>query len=215
MMRRPPRSTLSSSSAASDVYKRQLTEDFLTRHGKSQRWLRRTLRQGKSDPTGTHRRLVQMNGGYEWACGGFDATRRWLVREDIKKALHLSGIQPGRSNFTYNISGPYSYTLYPELARKIRILVYNGDSDPSVPFAGDEEWIGSLVKRRVLEVTSSWAPWRATKGGAVSGSITKMTAPRSGKDFNFITVRLAGHTVPTFQPQAALAMISRFLNNSL
>ena len=57
------------------------------------------------------------------------------------QALHLTApnghaLTPGRSSFTYNISGPYSISLYPELVDKIRILIYNGDSDPSVPFQG-------------------------------------------------------------------------------
>ena len=31
------------------------------------------------------------------------------------------------------------------------------------------------------------------------------------KDFSFVTIRLAGHMVPTFQPAASLAFFERFL----
>ena len=30
-------------------------------------------------------------------------------------------------------------------------------------------------------------------------------------DFSFVTIRLAGHMVPTFQPAASLAFFTRFL----
>ena len=42
-----------------------------------------------------------------------------------------------------------------------------------------------------------------------------MTAytPSEGKhDFSFLTIRLAGHMVPTYQPAASLAFISSFLD---
>lgn len=43
------------------------------------------------------------------------------------KALHISN--PGQSSFRYHSSGPASITLHPELATKIRVLIYNGDAD--------------------------------------------------------------------------------------
>jgi len=33
-------------------------------------------------------------------------------------------------------------------------------------------------------------------------------------DFSFLTIRLAGHMVPTFQPAAAFAFFDRFLSAS-
>ena len=54
-------------------------------------------------------------GGYPWSCGGMDATKIWLQRADVVKALHLSA--PGQSSFQYHSSGPASITLHPELVR--------------------------------------------------------------------------------------------------
>jgi hypothetical protein len=97
--------------------------------------------------------------------------------------------------------------------RKIRILVYNGDADPSVPYQGIEDWIGDFEARGLLKKSSPWSPWRVNGSSAapVAGSIVKYAVPGSTMDFSFALVRLAGHTVPTFQPEAALALISNFL----
>eukprot|EP01043_Picozoa_sp_COSAG02_P041215 COSAG02_NODE_3399_length_6811_cov_16.128278_2_plen_66_part_00 len=50
------------------------------------------------------------------------------------KALHIS--DPGRSVFHYHSSGPASITLHPQLAKKLRVLIYNGDADACVPCEG-------------------------------------------------------------------------------
>ena len=50
------------------------------------------------------------------------------------KALHIAN--PGQSTFRYHSSGPASITLHPELATKIRVLIYNGDADACV-YNGD------------------------------------------------------------------------------
>jgi hypothetical protein len=38
-----------------------------------------------------------------------------------------------QSVFHYHSSGPASVTLHPELAKKLRVLIYNGDADACVP----------------------------------------------------------------------------------
>ena len=82
-----------------------------------------------------HRRL----GGYDWACGGMDDTSKWITTPAVMKALHVSN--PGASKFEYQRSGPASVTLHPMLAKKLRVLIYNGDSDSCVPYKGNEQWI--------------------------------------------------------------------------
>lgn len=100
-------------------------------------------------------------GGYPWSCGGEEAISkfvpifvhrsyvqsvwfrahcnspslhcnicRYLKSPAVMKALHISN--PGQSTFHYHSSGPASITLHPELATKIRVLIYNGDADACV-----------------------------------------------------------------------------------
>ena len=67
-------------------------------------------------------------GGYPWSCGGEDAIASYLNRTDVQKALHISN--PGQSRFSYRSSGPASITLHPELASKLRVLIYVRASAP-------------------------------------------------------------------------------------
>ena len=81
----------------------------------------------------------------------------FLTRDDVMQALHLE--KPGSSSFSYTTSGPASTTLYPELVKKIRVFIYNGDADACVPYKGNEEWITSLVTAGVLKEKKHWSPW--------------------------------------------------------
>ena len=75
---------------------------------------------------------INSHGGYPWSCGGYPAgSRDYLGRADVMKALHIA--DPGASVFHYHSSGPASVTLHPELAKKLRVLIYNGDADACVP----------------------------------------------------------------------------------
>merc|ERR1712118_594832 len=102
------------------------------------------------------------------------------------------------------MGGPASITLRPELVQKIRVLIYNGD----------EAWIDSLEEKGVLTETAPWTPWFTSSKTAPSGYITRYQAPGAAVDFSFVTIRLAGHMVPQFQPEASLVMLQNFLSSS-
>lgn len=100
-------------------------------------------------------------------------------------------------------------------AIKLRVLIYNGDADACVPYKGNEEWITSLVKAGDLTEAVGWKPWfndawpDMPAGYVTSYNVTG--APT--KDFSFLTIRLAGHMVPTFQPASSLSFFTRFLQH--
>merc|ERR1712203_112279 len=185
------------------------TNEFLARSGKDMTWLLATLRDGLHEPQATHAKLTAMNGGFTWDCLG--DVSGWITQEDTKKALHLDNHTAGRSRLRYTRSGPASITLYPELMKKIRVLIYNGDADACVPYIGNEEWIDELEVQGLLKEESPWAPWYTSNKAAPAGYVTKYSVADSQKDFSFVTVRLAGHMVPTFQPEAGLELFSTFL----
>jgi len=185
------------------------TQAFLERTGKDQLWLLRTLRAGMHNHIETHAKLTAMNGGYDWDCLG--DVKHWITRDDVRRALHLDLTTPGASKLQYVTSGPASVTLWPELARKLRVLVYSGDSDPCVPYLGTEEWVGKLEDEGILDEQVPWTPWFVTDGAAPAGYITRYSAGGSKTDFSFATVRLAGHMVPQFQPEAGLQLLTDFL----
>jgi hypothetical protein len=95
-------------------------------------------------------------GGYAWGCDQMDLGAAYITRDDVKEALHLGDAGSG---FSYRTSGPASVTLYPSLVKKMRILIYNGDSDDCVPYKGNEEWTTRLADDGVLTEKSAWHPW--------------------------------------------------------
>ena len=130
----------------------------------------------------------------------------------MQRALHL---RAAGSGFDYDRSGPASITLWPFLSQHLRVLIYNGDADACVPYKGNEEWIDGLEKAGTLTQQQAWQPWFTgdKKGGrAPAGYVTTYVGSDPSLDFSFVTIRLAGHMVPTFQPQAALAMFERFVD---
>jgi len=82
-------------------------------------------------------------------------------------------------------------------------------------YIGNQEWIADLEQQGVLTELSPWRPWYAD--GLLqtpAGYVTEYVVNGSKQRFSFMTVRLAGHMVPTFQPRAALSLFKRFLASS-
>eukprot|EP01116_Phalansterium_solitarium_P022795 TRINITY_DN7660_c0_g1_i1.p1 TRINITY_DN7660_c0_g1~~TRINITY_DN7660_c0_g1_i1.p1 ORF type:complete len:498 (+),score=133.74 TRINITY_DN7660_c0_g1_i1:88-1494(+) len=131
----------------------------------------------------------------------------YLNRKDVQTAIH--------ANIPYKWSGcsnlvQYNYSdvmtsvipLYEKFlaAQDLKILVFSGDVDAIVPVTGTRAWLRSLN----MTVTNPWTPWIDPQG-QVGGYITEYTG------LTFMTVREAGHQVPTFQPQRAQTMFNGFL----
>ena len=143
------------------------TEQWLKASGKSMRWLKQFLRDNMSNGTKAHKHLLELGGGYDWSCGGMSAMHDFFARTDVQKALHLDSPQP--SEFDYRSTGPASITLYPKLVQKIRVLIYNGDSDACVPYKGNEEWTESLETSGVVRWRWRWRCPRAALALRVLG----------------------------------------------
>lgn len=184
------------------------TDDFLRKTGKSRRWLKSQLRKGLHNPAATRSKLKAMNGGFDWDCLG--SAEDWITSPAVREALHLG--EPGRSFFDYESTGPASVTLYPELVKKLRVLYYSGDADACVPYIGYEEMLGSFEDQGVLEETKAWSPWFTSNKAAPAGYITEYSAPGGeGHDVSFATVRLSGHMVPQFTPEAGFELFRNWI----
>ena len=189
-------------------------ESTLEKTQQSMRWLRNAARAQLSSPTATTLKDAEAltSGGFQWGCDQMDLMADYLKRQDVRTALHLESVEP--SGFSYARSGPASVLLYPELMKKIRVLIYNGDADACVPYKGNEEWTTGLAAQGYMEEKSAWHPWMVGSDSIPAGYATTYNVSNAEKDvgdFTFITIRLAGHMVPAFQPRAALSFFTRFL----
>lgn len=181
--------------------------------GKSPRWLRKYLREKMNSNTPSSEyedELKALGGGYDWTCGGLPAMEQFFSSAEVQKAMHLE--KPTASRFDYDASGPASITLYPDIVDKIRVLIYNGDSDACVPYKGNEEWVEGIAAKGVVKSKKAWHPWYAEGvDNMPAGYATTYTVPDTDLDFQFVTIRLAGHMVPAFQPRSAHTFFKTFL----
>ncbi|KAL9284917.1 hypothetical protein ACSQ67_024718 [Phaseolus vulgaris] len=81
----------------------------------------------------------------------------------------------------------------------IGLWIYSGDTDARVPVTSSRYSINSLK----LPIQVPWRPWYSEK--EVGGYVVKY------KGVTFVTVRGAGHLVPSWQPKRALTFVSSFL----
>jgi len=88
---------------------------------------------------------------------------------------------------------------------KYRTLIYSGDADACVPYYGTEEWTQGLGQA----ITKDWHSWTTNfnSGHSGVGGYVVNFAP----DFTFITIKGAGHMVPTYKPLPALTFFQRWL----
>jgi len=192
-------------------------KEYVDQTGKSMRWLKEQLRDAISPArkAKAHKNILEATGpgGFDWDCGGTYPPGKvadFFLRKDVQEALHLNA--PGQSGFDYATTGPASVTIYPELAKKIRIMIYNGDADMCVPMAGNEEWITDLEEQGVLKQAKAWRPWFTDENkSSPAGSVTTYDVADSSQTLTFLTIRLSGHMVPLFTPVAALSFFSNFI----
>ena len=188
--------------------------------GKSDNYIKRFLVNNGHRLNEAHAELTELGAGFDWTCGAFDAIPAYFARSDVREALHLPA-ESLTSAFSYSTSGPASVTLYPSLlASGLQVLIYNGDADACVPYIGNEIWTTGMEERGYVEEVDAWHPWAVDEGDSVpTGSATSYKVvgsdESSGKNFQFVTIRLAGHEVPNFTPRAGFGLFSKFLSGEI
>ncbi|XP_021688282.2 serine carboxypeptidase 1 [Hevea brasiliensis] len=129
----------------------------------------------------------------------------YLNTAEVQTALHANLTKWSHcSGFNWTDS---PVTILPVIknlmASGIRVWIYSGDTDARVPVTSSRYSINSLN----LPIKTPWRPWYTNK--EVGGYVVAY------EDVTFVTVRGAGHLVPSDQPERALTMISSFLQGSL
>ncbi|KMT02607.1 hypothetical protein BVRB_9g202920 [Beta vulgaris subsp. vulgaris] len=133
----------------------------------------------------------------------------YLNRPDVQAALHANVTKIPyawshcNDNITFWGDAPSSIlpTIKKLIAGGIRIWVFSGDTDGRIPVSATR-----LTLRKLgLKINQDWTPWYSKK------QVGGWTISYDG--LMFVTIRGAGHQVPTFKPKEALLMLRRFLAN--
>ncbi|XP_073123378.1 serine carboxypeptidase 1-like [Henckelia pumila] len=136
----------------------------------------------------------------------------YLNTPEVQKELHanITGI-PGPWNtcnntiFTNWKDMPVSIlpTIKELMANGIRVWIYSGDIDGRVPVTSTRYSMAKIG----AEILTPWYPWYSN--GEVGGYAVEY------KNVTFVSIRGAGHFVPSYQPERALELFSSFLKGKL
>jgi len=138
----------------------------------------------------------------DYTCGGQTAMKAYLADAKVRAAIHVRTDNPGQR---YTKTATNLLPLYKTLVNKYRTLIFSGDADACVPYYGTEEWTTGLNQT----ITKDWHSWTTTFNSNYSGvgGYVVNFAP----DFTFLTIKGAGHMVPTYKPLPALTFFQRWL----
>eukprot|EP00667_Euglena_gracilis_P007363 EG_transcript_7434 len=160
-------------------------------------------------PPPPHGKSLLREGVNDYDCGGPQAMYEWIQRPEVKRALHVphdavffSG--DNGVNFPYTMTEPDLLPFYQHIAREtpLRVLVYNGDTDPELNSFIAQNWTRALG----LPEREGWRPWTIDGRSYAGGSVTRYRG-----DLDFATVRGAGHMVPLHKPRVTFELLSRWL----
>lgn len=129
----------------------------------------------------------------------------YLNLPEVQKAFHVRSTSwDFCTNFAWTDWEPSILpTIHELIASGIRIWVYSGDTDGRVPITSSRYAISTFK----LPVKTAWQPWYSAN--EVGGYVVEYNG------LVLTTVRGSGHTVPSYQPERALTMISSFLKGNL
>lgn len=144
--------------------------------------------------------------GGDFQCLDYSRQTAYFNRPDVRKALHAndSASWPWSVCSTvlnYDQYWPSMLPVYDELAQHYELMIYSGDVTWNCDTLGTMAWIRHMNWTE----TSGWANWFDSTG-QVGGYVRKW------KQMVLVTVRDAGHMVPTFQPGRGFDVLKKFLS---
>ncbi|XP_069845977.1 lysosomal protective protein [Dipodomys merriami] len=163
-----------------------------------------------------HQALLQRSGArarMDPPCTNTTAASTYLNNPYVRKALHIPEQLPrwDMCNLLVNLQYRRLYqsmnSQYLKLlsSQKYQILLYNGDVDMACNFLGDEWFVDSLNQKMEVQ-RRPWLVDYGESGEQIAGFVKEFS------HITFLTLKGAGHMVPTDKPRAAFTMFSRFLN---
>ncbi|KAJ7684476.1 serine carboxypeptidase [Mycena polygramma] len=148
----------------------------------------------------------------------------WLAEymnlPDVRKALGADARAPdfvacdNATNFRFMLHGDGmrdSKSLLTELVDEgVRLLVYAGNVDMMCNYMGESQWIEQLPSvHKAAFGQAPFLPWTVSDRQA---GVVRSAGEGAG-NVTYLTVFEAGHMVPHDQPEAALDMLNKWINN--
>ena len=139
----------------------------------------------------------------------------YLAHPAVREAWHISMdatffMSDDGVGFNYNLTEPNLIKFYLDLAvgkykdLGVRVLVYNGDTDPGINSFVAQNWTSSMG----LDELSPQRPWTIDGCQRMGGYVTTYEG-----NFEFLTIRGAGHMVPTYKPEATYSFFGSWITN--
>uniref|UniRef100_A0A7S3PEG2 Carboxypeptidase n=1 Tax=Amphora coffeiformis TaxID=265554 RepID=A0A7S3PEG2_9STRA len=144
----------------------------------------------------------------DYPCGTDRALQAWLKDPAVQKALHVRSEYFAVDNavgFDYTPTEKDLTGFYKQVNGKLKVLVYNGDTDPSITSWAAQNWTSHLG----LDESESWRPWTVDACRRMGGYITRYEG-----GFDFLTIRGAGHMVPTYKTAGTFTFLKSWLTGA-
>jgi carboxypeptidase C (cathepsin A) len=143
----------------------------------------------------------------------FDVTTAYVTQSSIREQLGVGSVNFTMingvvANYLVNDSMQSVKSIFPVLLddAKIKVLLFNGNFDYTVPITGTEAWLATV-------------PWSGQAGfNAAARTVWNVNNNTAGyaavyENLSFITVVQAGHMAAMDQPANVLDMVVRFVEN--
>lgn len=168
---------------------------------------------GHDDDTDNNNHNDQLEGALnDYACGAGPVMEEYLkLGPTILDAFHVRStffeVDNAEGDFDYTPTEPDLQPFYKEMNGKLKILVYNGDTDPAITSFATQNWTSHLGFDE-LPQDGHWRPWTIDGCQQMGGYVERYEGM-----FDFLTIRGAGHMVPTYKPAASFAFLKAWLRD--
>ena len=154
-----------------------------------------------------------------YPCGGDDALKLWVGLPAVKAALNVAPNSnfwsfDNGAGFVYNLTWASNLPLMRRLqsdedGRGISVLVYNGETDPSISSVKSQNWTFALG----FPLKEAWRPWTFGRDANSSQIVAGQVVQWEG-GFTHATIRGSGHMVPTHKPYSAFLLLQNWLGGA-
>jgi carboxypeptidase C (cathepsin A) len=114
----------------------------------------------------------------------------YLKLPQVLDAFHVKSVffevDNAEGDFDYSPTEPDLQPFYKEMNGKLKVLVYNGDTDPAITSFATQNWTSHLG----FDEVQHWRPWTIDHCQWMGGYVTRYDG-----NFDFLTIRGAGHMV--------------------